>query len=95
MAIATECPDCGSGFYGYKCGCGYKMPYNRMEAPIAQQTTCLAHGCPLPGSVSESTRPPHNWLCRFHFGEPAQSWQEITRKVRAMSAEDQAKRVFL
>lgn len=43
---------------------------------------CLAYGCPLVGAISDSTRPPHRYFCRHHFGTPSSEWPEITQRVR-------------
>lgn len=54
-----------------------------------RKTTCAAHGCPMPGSISSSTHPGENseWVCRFHFNKPVRDWPEITSQVRAMTKE--------
>lgn len=82
--MATECPDCGNSFSGYKCGCGYKLPFQRKDvlALSGASQNCTAHGCPMIGSISENTRPPHQWFCRFHWQQPADKWQEITHTLR-------------
>lgn len=58
---------------------------------------CAAHGCPMPGSITGTTKPGDEteWLCRFHFNEPVDEWQSITRKVRMLSAEDRKTLAFL
>lgn len=48
---------------------------------------CIAHGCPLPGGISESTRGGGPWLCRFHFLAQPDGWQRITRWIRSELAE--------
>lgn len=44
---------------------------------------CHAHGCPLSGAISESTRGGGPFFCRFHFGTDPKEWQAITETVRA------------
>ena len=46
---------------------------------------CNAFGCPELGSISHSNAgpaPPDSWFCRWHFGETADRWPEITRQRR-------------
>jgi hypothetical protein len=62
-----------------------------------KNTNCAAHGCPLPGSISPSAYTTENslWFCRFHFGEPAEKWPQITASIRsgsAISREESAKK---
>jgi len=83
--MAIECPECGNQFSGYKCGCGYRVPYQKAEHQESSgPAMCTAYGCPMLGTISESTRPPHNWFCRFHYNEPSNKWAEITTRVRAL-----------
>jgi len=85
--MATECPKCENVFKGYKCSCGYKLPYSPRKSQTG--TGCAAHGCPLPGSICSSTGGPkageedtRSWFCRFHFGaSDANKWPEITEKI--------------
>lgn len=59
--------------------------------------SCAAHGCPMPGSITGTTKPSDDseWLCRFHFNEPVDEWQTITRKVRMLSMEERKTLAFL
>ena len=55
--------------------------------PVNQSLTrqCAANGCPRLGSITRSNTGDASladWYCRFHFGEPPQQWDEITRKLR-------------
>lgn len=62
-----------------------------------RNTGCAAHGCPMPGSITDTTKPHEGsqWLCRFHFGAPVDEWHDITRRVRQLDAEQRAKMCFL
>jgi len=85
--MATECPKCENIFKGYKCSCGYKLPYSKTHSSSGNK--CAANGCPLPGSICSSTGGPkageednRTWYCRFHFGvTDATKWPEITEKI--------------
>lgn len=86
---ASDCPECGNPFHGYKCDCGYKLPYRRKAdgtQETAEPTNCAAFGCPNAGTISENTRPPHHWLCGEHWNQPAGQWQAITQKLREAAA---------
>lgn len=50
--------------------------------PESNGYRCHAHGCPLSGAISESTRGGGPFFCRFHFGTTPGEWPEITTKVR-------------
>lgn len=80
--MATECPECGSMFKGYKCSCGYKVPFSK---PKPTSSLCAAHGCPMAGTISHSLSPDKDghreWLCSFHFGREAKEWPGITEKI--------------
>lgn len=51
--------------------------------PESNGHRCHAHGCPLSGAISESTRGGGPFFCRFHFGTDPKEWQAITETVRA------------
>ena len=44
-----------------------------------QSGKCIAHGCPLPGSVSHDGS---RFLCSHHAWADAEKWQSITRGIR-------------
>ena len=43
---------------------------------------CVAHGCPLYGSISTSVHGSHSWLCNQHFRAPVANWQTVTARIR-------------
>lgn len=56
------------------------------KTPAKQEvsnTYCPANGCPLPGAISPSIGPNGTFYCRFHFNEPAEKWNDITRRIRS------------
>lgn len=63
------------------------------EAPEPEEerdpSACAAYGCPLPGSISESTTGGGPWLCRHHFGVASSRWTEITTRLRRPMANDE------
>jgi len=81
------CPECGDPVLGSKCDCGWSLkPSNRGKDNRPPNHHCSANGCPLPGSITESTRSNDSrdvkWYCRFHyFGDP-KSWDDITRDLQ-------------
>lgn len=50
--------------------------------PESDDGRCHAHGCPLPGAISDSTKGGGPWFCRHHFGREPNQWQAITETVR-------------
>lgn len=56
---------------------------NQNDYPAAERP-CFAHGCPLLGTITDTVV--HSraamWLCRFHSGQPASRWDQITTDVR-------------
>lgn len=48
---------------------------------------CHAYGCPLAGSISDSTVGGGPWFCRHHFGAAPALWAEITTSLRREVAE--------
>ena len=54
---------------------------NKEESPVNSARTwrCVANGCPAVAGISSGQ---HDTICRFHFGEPADNWQEITKRLR-------------
>lgn len=60
------------------------------EKPKGRGIMCGANGCPMAGTISGSTHPSDGafWLCRYHFGKPADEWDGVTREVRSMSHEE-------
>lgn len=59
------------------------------EEPQAQKPesqpkdqTCTAFGCPLAGSVSQSTNGGDNFFCRYHIGSESGEWGAITMRVK-------------
>ena len=51
---------------------------------------CLAHGCPLPGSMSLSTDGQGKWYCRHHFGKKPMENDAITSKINQFMWIDEA-----
>ena len=46
---------------------------------------CNAFGCPEIGAISHTNAgpaPADSWFCRWHFGESADRWPEITMRRR-------------
>jgi hypothetical protein len=54
-----------------------------VDAAPEVQTGCIAHGCPLPGTGSDSTRGGAGWVCTAHRSAPSSDWQEVTARIRA------------
>jgi len=52
------------------------------QEPPVDDGGCHAYGCPMRGSISESTKGGGPWFCRFHFGALPDKWPEITAAVR-------------
>lgn len=55
------------------------------ELPSGVDRKCTVFGCPESGTISPSNVGPAaeaQWFCRFHFGETADRWPEITRQRR-------------
>ena len=46
------------------------------------ETTCCAHGCPLPGAFSDSTLGSNSWRCWIHETVQVADWQLATQVVR-------------
>jgi hypothetical protein len=42
---------------------------------------CAAYGCPLHGSMSDSTTGGDTWWCSLHFGKEADELQRVTRSL--------------
>ena len=59
--------------------------------------SCMAHGCPMPGSITDTTKPSEQtqWMCRFHFNEEFKEWNDITRKVRMLTDEQRRTLAYL
>ncbi len=58
----VDCPECGLAFGGYKCKCGYKLPYQSGQAP--GKTACSYSGC----TENAITREYDNAaLCKTHW----------------------------
>lgn len=72
---------------------------NEAAKPVTayRNSGCAANGCPMPGSITDTTKPQEGsqWLCRFHFNEPVNEWRDITRRVRQLDFEQRAKMCFL
>lgn len=55
--------------------------------PEVASARCAAYGCPLAGSITDSTKGGGVWYCRFHFAARGALNDEITeglrRKIRA------------
>jgi hypothetical protein len=62
MATIIECPDCGNGFSGYKCGCGYTI--SRAMTTPKQHIACSYEACPDPAITKEFDLKP---ICRRHW----------------------------
>lgn len=44
---------------------------------------CMCYGCPMPGSLNNSTSGPvNNWMCAAHFRADAGNWPTITQRYR-------------
>jgi hypothetical protein len=69
---------------------------NQNDVPPTERP-CIAHGCPLLGSMSASLSASRSavWTCRFHFGKRPAEYGAITRalKVRAESEADREARL--
>lgn len=48
------------------------------EPGHARRGCCHVPGCPLPGSLTDSTNGTDRWFCRCHFGAPASDWARVT-----------------
>lgn len=81
----SECPKCEREMRGYKCDCGYKLPFNRPENQAAEKSSnCIAFGCPCRGTISDGIGVDSKFTCRHHHGKDASDWQDITRKLRLL-----------
>jgi hypothetical protein len=85
----VDCPECGLAFSGYKCKCGYKLPYQSGQAPV--KTACSYAGC----TENAITREFDNAaLCRTHW-----NFRQDSRNARAIAAlglnDLEAKRYYL
>lgn len=50
------------------------------DEPVGPRTwQCMCNGCPVIAGIDAGNG---QTICRFHFGEPASVWQEITRRLR-------------
>lgn len=47
-------------------------------------TRCAAHGCPMPGSMSQSTSGNDKWFCRFHNNIEYDSWRNVSSQLNRM-----------
>lgn len=52
------------------------------DKPETHQTTCLAHGCPLPGTSTDSTQGSGSWVCGAHRTAASSDWQAVTQRIR-------------
>lgn len=47
-------------------------------------TSCAAHGCPMPGSVTSSTSGTQQWFCHFHYNRDAIAWSKVTTELNRL-----------
>lgn len=60
---------------------GFARTKSTSDEKEYQGSGCLAHGCPLPGSMSASTDGQGKWYCRHHFGKKPMENDGITAKI--------------
>jgi hypothetical protein len=78
----SNCPECDKVLKNpKKCACGWTLSAKHDDAP-AFKPGCSAHGCTMPGSISNSTHGSHSWLCHMHFRAPVSNWQTVTDRIR-------------
>lgn len=70
-ASADRCPSCGTHSH---------RP--QADGEQRQQATCIAHGCPLPGTVCDDTKGGGPWMCSAHRHARSEQWQEVTGRIR-------------
>ena len=56
------------------------------RAPQLAGYRCPANGCPLAGSISDTTLGGGTWYCRFHFQQPSRLFDAITLQMRGQIA---------
>lgn len=54
------------------------------QAESSGTERCLANGCPLPGTVSDSTRGGGPWMCSAHRQSATERWPQISERARAV-----------
>ncbi|WDZ97960.1 hypothetical protein Herbaro_09320 [Herbaspirillum sp. WKF16] len=52
-----------------------------MKDTTVDKTACAAFGCPCAATASNGGS---TWLCTYHFGTEATSWQRITLELRRL-----------
>lgn len=72
----NDCPDCGSQFRGFKCGCGYRLP--KASGSHAGPIHCAYESCSHPALIR--TEDGAN-LCKAHWHD------HFLRKTRATLAD--------
>ncbi|MCA3109855.1 MAG: hypothetical protein ING91_19370 [Rhodocyclaceae bacterium] len=70
-ANLDRCPECDTH--------AEKAPDTSIAKASAQ---CAAHGCPLPGTHSDSTTGGGSWVCAAHRTAATSDWQAVTHRIR-------------
>jgi len=79
------CANCGERFAANldRCpGCDTHA-HRQTEGAKVSQSTCIAHGCPLPGTVSDDLRGAGPWMCSAHKRAQPSDWPAVTERIRS------------
>lgn len=79
------CGNCGERFDASedRCpACGTHAHKPQADSEHRQQATCIANGCPLPGTVCDDTKGGGPWMCSAHRHSASEQWQEVTGRIR-------------
>lgn len=55
---------------------------SRSNEAAPTSTRCAAYGCPMSGTISDSTKGGGTWYCRFHFQASPRAFDAISEDVR-------------
>jgi hypothetical protein len=80
------CVQCGERYAGHlsRCpSCDTHAPRDQERPAQSHGTNCAAHGCPLPGSVSDNTRGEGPWTCSPHRRADSKDWPAVTERLTA------------
>lgn len=80
------CGNCGERFtasLGRCPDCGTHAAKASAEDKPKQSQTCAAHGCPLPGTVSDDTKGEGPWMCSAHRRADRRDWPAITERAKS------------